>query len=272
MTAGPSAAGAAACRDRVRFAPMSETIDRILGELSQVQRLRNEHAAEPAQRERVMALKDYQSRRFARSYADLLSDTRYRQAARFFLDELYGPFEFADRDAQFARVVPSVVRLFPRELGATLEDLASLHALSERLDDRMARFFEAERISVIDAAVYVRAWNATGEPESRRRQIALTLNVGWALERHTRRRLLRMTLHMMRAPARAAGLGALQRFLEIGFDAFAAMSGAADFLRTVDTRERAFADRMESPAAREWASQRDIGDRPPGLLLLDDLP
>ncbi len=251
---------------------MSETIDRILGELSQVQRLRTAHACEPAQRTRVMTVKDYQSRRFARSYADLLADPRYAQAARFFLDELYGPFEFADRDAQFARVVPSVVRLFPRELGSTLEDLATLHALSERLDDRMARYLESARVSVIDPATYVRAWEVTGEPESRRRQITLTLSVGWALERHTRRRFLRMTLHMMRAPARAAGLGALQRFLEIGFDAFAAMSGAAEFLNTVAARERALADRLESPAARDWTERCAIGDRPPGSLALDELP
>ena len=41
----------------------------------------------------------------------------------------------------------------------------------------------------------------------------------------------------MRAPAAAAGLGDLQRFLESGFDTFAAMKGARDFVATVQTRE-----------------------------------
>ncbi len=264
---------AAACRrDRVRFGAMSATIDRILGELTVVERLRAAHAAEPAQRARVMAVKDFQSRRFGRCYADLLADPRYRSAARFFLDELYGPFEFADRDAQFARVVPSVVRLFPAELGSTLEDLAQLHAMSERLDDRMARFLEAEHLATVDARAYVRAWQATGEPESRRRQIALTLGVGRSLDRHTRHRLLRLTLRMMRAPARAAGLGALQRFLEVGFDAFAAMNGASWFLSTVDTRERALADALETPASLSWALSAGLGERPPSSIGLDPLP
>ena len=50
-------------------------------------------------------------------------------------------------------------------------------------------------------------------------------------------------LKMMRAPAQAAGLGSLQRFLETGFDTFAAMArrkgGAEEFLATIQKRESA---------------------------------
>ena len=88
---------------------------------------------------------------------------------------------------------------------------------------------------------YVAAWQATGRADDRERQIALTLTVGESLDRYTRRPLLRQSLRMMRAPARAAGLSELQRFLETGFDTFGAMRGAAEFLATVGTRERALA-------------------------------
>ena len=47
---------------------------------------------------------------------------------------------------------------------------------------------------------------------------------------------------MMRKPARAAGLGALQDFLERGFDAFRRMKGAREFLATIDARERRIND------------------------------
>src|SRR5574337_642 len=247
---------------------MSWRIDRILAALSSVDRLRASHAADAALRQQVIALKDYQSRRFARTYADLLVHPRSGAAARFFLQELYGPHEFADRDAQFARVVPSIVHLFPGELGETIESLAELHALSEMFDDAMARHLRG--VDPIVARSYVRAWQATGEPESRRRQIALTLAVGRALDRYTRWRLLRTTLHMMRVPARAAGLGALQRFLEVGFDAFSEMGGAAEFLATIDSRERAFADALEGSAARAWACS-GAGPRPDGDAL-EQLP
>src|SRR5574340_1383753 len=81
---------------------MSWRIDRILAALSSVERLRASHAGDAALHQQVIALKDYQSRSFARTYADLLVHPRYGAAARFFLQELYGPHEFADRDAQFA--------------------------------------------------------------------------------------------------------------------------------------------------------------------------
>jgi hypothetical protein len=45
----------------------------------------------------------------------------------------------------------------------------------------------------------------------------------------------------MRKPAQAAGLDALQSFLEQGFDTFRAMRGAEPFLATIGEREQALA-------------------------------
>jgi hypothetical protein len=93
----------------------------------------------------------------------------------------------------------------------------------------------------LDGASYGRLWRAVAEPAERERQIALMLLVGSSLEGYTRNPLLRHSLRLMRGPAQAAGLGALQGFLERGFDTFRAMRGAAEFLGTVATRERALA-------------------------------
>jgi hypothetical protein len=49
--------------------------------------------------------------------------------------------------------------------------------------------------------------------------------MGEEMTRLTRLPGLRLMLKMMRRPASAAGLGALQRFLETGFDTFAAVAG-----------------------------------------------
>lgn len=215
----------------------------ILAQLDVVDRERAARAADPVLADTVIALKDYQQRRFASTYADLLSSPRYAPAARFFLDELYGPRDFSSRDAQFARVVPAMVRLFPAEIVSTVQTLADLHALSETLDTLMARRLEGQ---AIDRLSYVDAWQHTGDPVRRERQIALTLVVGSSLDRLTRKPFLRGTLHMMRGPAKAAGLPALQEFLEVGFDTFKAMEGAADFLSTVGVRERALAKALFS--------------------------
>jgi hypothetical protein len=194
--------------------------------------------ADPGLAARVQALKGYQQRRFALTYADLLAHPRYQAATRFFLQELYGPGDYRQRDAQFARVVPTLTRLFPAEVVDTVAKLAELHALSERLDTRMAQLLLSASITARD---YARAWCACGEPEARERQIQLTMAVGESLDRLTRKPLLRQSLKLMRGPAQVAGLGALQTFLESGFDTFRAMRGAAEFLSTVRQRESTLA-------------------------------
>lgn len=216
----------------------------ILDDLAKVDDERARRAATPGLATRSLQLKTLQQDRFHRAYHDLLAHPRYAGAARFFLDELYGPRDFTRRDAQFQRIVRPLVRLFPAEVVQTVAQLGRLHALSEQLDTRMAALLP-EGFGPLD---YVRAWQAVGEPASRERQIELVLAVGRALDLYTRKPLLRGMLHMMRKPAALAGLGELQSFLECGFDTFRAMGGAQVFLELIEQRER------------DWAAQLFAGD------------
>ena len=222
----------------------------ILGHLATVGTERARRAADPGLADAVQRIKHYQQRRFANTYADLLAAARYRPAAQFFLDELYGPRDFTRRDAQFERVVPALVRLFPAAIVATVATLAELHALSEQLDSAMAEQMTAGVATVstaidapaidapaIGAPAYARAWQASATPAQRERQIALTLKVGASLDRLTANVWVANSLRLMRGPARAAGLGELQTFLEAGFETFRAMHGAQEFLGFLDARE-----------------------------------
>ena len=247
----------------------------ILGSLRRVATLRAERLADASHGARVRALKVYQAQRFERCYDDLVAQPRYAAATTFFLEELYGPQEFVERDDQFARIVPALVRLAPEGLMNTLTALAELHALSESLDDSAAGALGG---LPVDAARYVRAWQATGQPEQRERQLALTLQIGHSLERYTRSPMLRLSLQMMRAPAQAAGLSALQQTLERGLAAFAAMAGAGEFLAVIVERERALAAALFQPGA---AAAVAVARRPgnggarvlsAGLELLAQLP
>lgn len=215
---------------------MNSTGEAILHHLGAVRVERAARASDASLAIRVDGVKRYQQARFELTYADLLSNPRYAAAARFFLEDLYGPGDFSQRDAQFARIVPALVRLFQQEVVATVEALTALHALSEQLDTEMARHLEDLPLT---APRYVAAWRRTGQPASRQRQIDLMLDVGRALDIYTRRPLLRHSLRMMRAPARAAGLASLHGFLEQGFDTFRAMRGAGEFLAQLASRERA---------------------------------
>ncbi len=225
---------------------MPDIATRILQSLAAVDAERRKRAATPRLAGDVAVLKAYQQKRFARTHASLLAHPRYGRAANFFLNELYGPQDFTQRDAQFSRIVPALVRLFPADTVATVESLAAVHALSERLDTAMAIHLGGAPPA---RASYVRAWQATGEPAARARQIELVMSVGEALDRHTRSFVLRTSLKAMRGPARAAGMGALQTFLESGFEAFGAMGGAKEFLAAIHARETALAARLFDPAA-----------------------
>lgn len=218
----------------------------IIEHLRRVDVERRRRARAPGLEASVRALKAYQQDRFRLTYADLLATARYGAASRFFLEELYGPGDFTRRDAQFARVVPALVRLFPSDVVHTVETLARLHAVSEQLDSEMGAHIAGVDV---EARTYIQAWQSTGREDKRETQIALTLEVGVSLDQYTRKPLLRHTLRMMRVAARAAGLGDLQRFLEAGFDAFKAMNGADDFLTVIAHRERQLATSLFSADA-----------------------
>lgn len=217
---------------------MNEQGRQILQHLEAVALERAQRRADPVLDKGVAEIKAFQHGRFAGTYADLLGEPRYAAAARFFLEELYGPKDFSERDHQFARIVPGLVRLFPSELVSTVAALADLHALSESLDTRMARAASGGPLTL---AAYAAAWRQVGEPAARERQILLMKEVGDALARYTRNPLLRHSLRLMRGPAQAAGVGVLQRFLEAGFDTFGHLKDPRHFLDLIAARERSLA-------------------------------
>ncbi len=236
----------------------------VIEHLHQVAAERQRREKEPQLLAAVHALKAYQQQRFTRTYADLLHSQRYRAAAHFFLDELYGPSDFSQRDAQFMRVAPTLVRLFPAELVHAVEILAELHAVSESLDTEMACHLLGRPL---DAWAYIRAWQSTGHPAERKLQIELTLKIGATLDRYTHKPFLRQTLRIMRGPARSAGLGELQRFLEAGFDAFKAMKGAQEFLRIIGCRENRLADSIFGATASVASAGFETPDAATALAL-----
>ena len=226
---------------------MSASAAGIVAHLRVVDGERQRRTELPGLLARVTALKAFQQRRFSHTYADLLQSPRYGAAARFFLEELYGPEDFSARDAQFARVAPTIARLFPSDLAKTVTILSALHALSETLDSAMGEQLAHATIAPAD---YIAAWQGVGREADRDRQIELTLAVAAQLDRITRRPLLRNALRLMRGPAQAAGLAELQRTLESGFDTFKAMKGAEEFIAFIAKRERALAEALFAAGKR----------------------
>ena len=218
-----------------------DAADIIRQAVAQVGVLRAQTQATPDLHRATMAVKGFQSRRFAAGYADLLASPDFGAAARFFLQELYSERDYSERDRQFARIAGAIETFFPRQVVATAVAMARLHQQTEELDHRMALVWLQDKASRDDASRYVTAWRSVGEHAARDFQVQTVLMVGYELDRLTRKPGLRMLLRLMRKPANAAGLGSLQNFLENGFDTFAAMAArgalAQQFLDTIRSRE-----------------------------------
>jgi len=219
---------------------MDPTAQKIQNALQVVSQFRQQHASDPALAQAGTEVKRFQARRFHATYADLLHHPRYKTAAAFFLHELYSDKDYAERDQQFARIANTIARLFPQAVVNTTGALAEVHALTETLDDLMARCWLADASAAAqgnECDRYIRCWRRLGDRAARHHQLEVVLQLGQEMDRLTRMRGLRTLLKMMRRPAAAAGLDSLQQFLETGFDAFARMGGADEFLKLVQQRE-----------------------------------
>ena len=220
-----------------------DAAQRIRDAVSQVSVQRQRCTDDRELTQAVAEVKRFQAKRFAGTYADLLAQDPFRQAAQFFLDELYGDRDFSRRDLQFARIAGGLQRIFPKDVVATAVALAELHALSEKLDFAMGQAWLQVQSPPIknDATRYVVAWRAVDNRDARATQLHTVMALGREMEKLTRTPGLRLMLRMMRRPATAAGLGDLQRFLESGFDNFSSMAHqeglTTEFLSIIERRE-----------------------------------
>lgn len=216
--------------------------------IADVTALRLHRTGDPALGAAVGSVKSLQARRFRGTYADLMDSPSFGPAARFFLEELYSDTDYTDRDLQFGRIAGTLQTMFPQPVVNTAVALAVLHAQTEELDQDMGRAWLAHADAAHESARYTAAWRTVGLRHARQQQLQRVLAMGADLARLTRTPGLRMMLRMMRGPANAAGMGALQRFLEAGFDTFGQLArqrgGVEQFLATIEQRERALMDQM----------------------------
>lgn len=211
--------------------------------IADVNALRLHRTGDAALGAAVATVKTLQARRFAGTYADLMVSPAFGPAARFFLEELYSDRDYTARDLQFGRIAGTLQTMFPRSVVETAVALAVLHAQTENLDQDMGRAWLQADVAAPEASRYTAAWRAVGQRGGRQQQLQRVLAMGQDLARLTRTPGLRTMLRMMRGPATAAGMGALQQFLEAGFDTFGQLArqrGAVEqFLATIEQREEA---------------------------------
>ena len=214
--------------------------DRLTTALGTVMSMRARLAADAQLSRRWRAVKQFQAERLRATYPDLLASNRYREPCEFFLEELYGAHDFDRRDAEAQRVVPKLAKMLPARAVETLLLAVQLDEMSERFDSGLA----AKLNTPVTAAAYAAAYPTVGTEAERERQIELVDEIGRALDKLARIPMLSTMLHMMRGPAEMWGLAHLHHFLQRGFDAFAGMGAAREFLATIRRRESAVNRRL----------------------------
>ena len=204
-------------------------------------------AADPALAPALAELRAWQRARLQLTYADLAAEERYRSAIEFFVAELYGGVDPAPRDRDLRRAARSFERLLPARALAVLEQAIALEILTQRLDAALAAHLP--RGEPITRASYAAAYRESAPRAEREAQIATILEIGAVLDGLVRYAAVGLLVRLARAPAHAAGLGALHEFLARGFAAFRATGGAAEFLATVRARESRLLERLYGGAA-----------------------
>jgi hypothetical protein len=193
----------------------------------------------------------WQSDRLRQTYADLAGSSRFAPATQFFLEDIYGPRDFSQRDRLGERVVNKMHRLLPAKAMAAIERALHLNRLTRELDQQMVdMLFTRMQVADIDGASYAEAYRRCDNRLAREEQITLVDGLGHELDVVVRKPLVQVALRLAHGPAHLAGLGELQDFLERGVAAFLHMQGADEFLATIASRERAI-------LARIWAGEQN---------------
>ncbi|MGA7986061.1 MAG: hypothetical protein WCA01_12845, partial [Burkholderiales bacterium] len=203
-------------------------------------------------------LRRWQAARLARTYRDLLDDANTRPAAEFFLSDLYGLQDTAGRDAGLERVFPLMSKALPEAALHGIGLAVELDALSEELDAELLDVLGRTRGArdELSEDAYAEAYRRCDNYARREHQIGLIREVGEDLAQLVRKSMVYAMLRTMRGPAKAAGCGELQDFLERGFRAFRKMKQPEHFLDTIQGREMRILDRIYSSSARPFDLDR----------------
>ena len=167
-------------------------------------------------------LRGWQANRLARTYADLLGDPRYSPACEFFLNNIYAPTDFSQRDHDLERIYRFLSRVLPAQTIQLLTETVELNSMTNTLDDRLLHVL-VDQLDVIDALtpeLYAEAYCIWDNYAERVRQIELIQSILSQVGEGARLLMVDAALKLAKAPAQRAGWADLDDFLERGRHAF----------------------------------------------------
>ncbi len=184
-------------------------------------------------------------------YEDLRASEDYAVAVNFVVSDLTG-IGVNQRDHDLARVVPIMCKMLPDKALRTVATAMQLNARVLDINLSICRelFKEISVDADISETEYCSACRRASRLDECLELVYLTGEVGHNLDLVIRIPMIGLTLKVMRTPARLAGFGALQRFLEKGYRTFVALEDVDQFLddmtlRMTDVFTRIFTEPVE---------------------------
>lgn len=194
------------------------------------------------QGEMLRAVQLYQVERMRSTHASMIATPTQRPLCEFFLADLYGPREIgSSRAAALRSLVDMLKPILPRWIHDGSIGLIELHALSERVDDRLARMLRSRgRSTSFSTEEFESAYRACDDYDDRMMQIALfagSTRFGHRLAWDPSIARLFRLAHGLRGLPR---LEALLAMLERGFRAFRRAQDIAPFIEAMRMGETSY--------------------------------
>lgn len=237
---------------RVKYTELSLNADQIIQHIYQVNAHRD-LAIKMGRLDAVMHLQEWQCKRLLTTHDDLRSEPEFADAMQFFVDELYGPKDFSQRDKDLTRVIPKLAAVLPEKALKALNDALRLNTLSFDLDldmvNALCELNDIEDFSrfEIHSDSYAQAYRKVGRQHDRAAQIDIVEQLGLQLADVVHVKGIGLLIKMAKKPAEIAGVKTLHEFLADGFKSFKKLGNVRDFLDPIVTRERQMMVDLFSP-------------------------
>lgn len=221
--------------------------------IAQSNALHSEYLAEPTLYESYDRFTRWQLDYMLPFFSDLLEPAGYAEAVDFIVSDLAG-VGVSDRDRDIERAAPVIVRSLPTHALETAAAAVELNARALEINLGICRQLldDGELRPDIVEKDYLLACRAVSSLDECVELVHLAADLGETLKKLVRVPLIGGLLRTMRAPAHAAGFGALQEFLETGYLTFRRISDIDQFLDLLRERlSEVFEHIYHSPVAGE---------------------
>lgn len=219
---------------RLKMLNKNDILEKVLKNLRVAKSLRLKAKADNNLLSAKIALKQFQVNRLKETHKDLLNNYNTREAALFFLNEIYSFKDLSKRDQDLEKLLPTMGKMFPENTLEVIANAMVLDALTEELETIMA--LELGKNFTSDE--YFKVYKEKTSYENRLQQLQLVENLGNCLCSLVKVPLISTTLKMMRIPAKLANLEEMHEFLNSGFQTFKNTKNPENFIKTLVEREK----------------------------------